>query len=119
MKLPAMSEKVLIPVLLAKLDKLYDGQASKLYVRHDLMNWTQNETSSGTYSHKMNADLIKTMAEPMEDTVFFAGEHLSVEYVGYVHGAAITGRQAALQAMGYPDSKETEDCGLNLTCVIQ
>ena len=44
--------------------------------------------------------LIEKLTEPVENTLFFAGEHTDTEgHSGTVHGAIATGRRAARQVL--------------------
>jgi len=99
-RLALLEEDDVVRELLETLDKMYQGQASKNYVRHDMMNWSQHPFIRGTYSLTHEAELVTKMAQPLNEAVFFAGEHLSAKYTGYMHGAAETGRRAAVNAIG-------------------
>lgn len=61
-------------------------------------NWGKDEFSYGSYSHippGAESEDYDTLAEPVEDVLFFAGEATSSEYPGTIHGALISGRRAA------------------------
>ncbi len=63
-----------------------------------LTRWSQNPFSKGAYSY---ANLgarprdFDGLATPIEDTLFFAGEHTTFAYHGTVHGAYLSGLKAA------------------------
>jgi polyamine oxidase len=69
--------------------------------RINLQDWTAEPFVRGTYSHYKESgqcdDVMETLRAPIGDNcIFFAGEHLSIDYEwGYVHGAALSGRAAA------------------------
>jgi len=63
-----------------------------------LTRWSQNPFSQGAYSY---ANLgarprdFDGLATPIDDTLFFAGEHTTFAYHGTVHGAYLSGLKAA------------------------
>jgi monoamine oxidase len=65
-------------------------------------DWQQNRYSMGAYSYVAagGLDASKQMMEPVEDTLFFAGEHTDVTgHWGTVHAAMRSGLRAAEQVM--------------------
>ena len=92
-------------MLLRKLDVIFGGQATPNYIRHTMVNWSDMPYIQCAYSMDANPKL--EMGKPLADKVFFAGEHLSAEHAGYLPGAAIEGRQAAVTALGFaPETVE-------------
>jgi len=60
--------------------------------------WNQNPYSYGAYSFATNglrSDAFEVFEEPINNKVFFAGEHTIVEYRGTVHGAYLSGIREA------------------------
>jgi monoamine oxidase len=92
----------LLTTILAQLDNMFDGQATKYFVQHLMQNWYQEPYIRGAYTDDWihyDAD-IKELARPVPSLrVYFAGEHTEAteENVATVHGAALSGRRAASQ----------------------
>lgn len=63
-----------------------------------ITRWGADEFSYGSFSFPAighNKDLINTLNEPVNERIFFTGEHCSLEYAGTVHGAYINGLETA------------------------
>jgi monoamine oxidase len=68
-----------------------------------LHDWTNDPYARGAYSYVgVDGDTAaRTLARPVERTLFFAGEHADKEgRNGTVHGAIASGRAAAEQVLG-------------------
>ncbi|MEP7219626.1 MAG: NAD(P)/FAD-dependent oxidoreductase, partial [Bacteroidota bacterium] len=66
-------------------------------------NWKRDPFSRGAYSYVSVNGLAaqKYLAAPVDGTLFFAGEALSMDgNIGTVHGAIASGRRAALEILG-------------------
>ncbi len=66
-------------------------------------NWHSDPYACGAYSYTPAGalDAHRTMAMPVDETLFFAGEHTEFQgHSGTVHGAIATGRRAAQQVLG-------------------
>ncbi|MGO8950357.1 MAG: flavin monoamine oxidase family protein [Ktedonobacterales bacterium] len=66
-------------------------------------NWSQDPYASGAYSYVKagGLDHLAALAEPVEDTLYFAGEATNTEgHTGTVHGALATGERAARLILG-------------------
>jgi monoamine oxidase len=67
--------------------------------------WVSDPYSKGAYSFMTvgatNADF-DTLAAKVGENLFFAGEHTSSKYRGTVHGAYLSGQNAALQVRNLP-----------------
>jgi monoamine oxidase len=63
--------------------------------------WISDPWARGSYSSALPgcADARAVLAEPVDDRLFFAGEACSIDDFGTAHGAFITGRAAAEQAL--------------------
>lgn len=65
-----------------------------------ITRWQADPFAGGSYSYlavgSSNADRT-TLAEPVGDRLFFAGEATSAEYASTVHGALLSGRRSAEQ----------------------
>jgi monoamine oxidase len=60
--------------------------------------WNANENALGCYSYVQqggDSDAYNILAEPIDDRVYFAGEHTSFDYRATVHGAYVSGVVAA------------------------
>jgi monoamine oxidase len=83
------------------------GAALEAWAMHD---WQADPFSRGAYSYVLvgGTDAAETLAQPVEDTLFFAGEALCPDEQGTVPGAVASGREAgravarALQGRGDP-----------------
>jgi monoamine oxidase len=65
-------------------------------------DWQSDEFARGAYSYAPAGarDAAERMTVPVEDLLFFAGEHTDVQgHWGTVHGALASGERAALQLM--------------------
>jgi monoamine oxidase len=74
------------------------GDLDALLMGHYLHNWSSDPYSSGAYSYVCagGLDAPAALSEPVEDTLFFAGEAANTEgHTGTVHGALQSGYQAA------------------------
>jgi len=66
-------------------------------------NWQGDPFARGAYSYVAagGLDAVRQLAEPLADTLFFAGEATDIEWrTGTVHGAMATGQRAARQISG-------------------
>jgi monoamine oxidase len=98
------TDNEIVTTVLAQLDTIFDGQATKYHVQHLVQNWYQEPYIRGAYSDDwINYDAtIAELARPVSSLrVHFAGEHTEVaeENVATVHGAALSGRRAASQVV--------------------
>ena len=99
LKYTELSDEAIIQKLLGELDEAYDGKASRSYMQGFVQNWTSSEPYiRGLFSsYRKGMKPMYTIMQPVDNKLFFAGEHLppnGVDY-GYVTGAALSGRQAA------------------------
>ncbi|KMW60498.1 amine oxidase [Candidatus Rhodobacter oscarellae] len=93
-----MGKADLIADVLAELDQIYDGAASKLLIQAEARNWTQDPYIRGNYSMEYDYqefDSIAALFAPLGDRVFFAGEAMGGDHQSTVHGAALSGRATA------------------------
>lgn len=64
--------------------------------------WGRDVYARGAYSFVTvgsSEEAFHTLAAPVEDRLFFAGEAASTEYPSYAHGALLAGRRAAAEIM--------------------
>jgi monoamine oxidase len=67
-----------------------------------IADWRSDRFALGAYSYAPSGhlDARAALARPVEDTLFFAGEATNTEgFSGTVHGAIVTGRRAAREAL--------------------
>ncbi len=84
------TEQEIIDKIMSELDEIFDGQASKYYVKHLIQNWSKEPYILGAYSYTFNEDqeeTVNTILKPLDDKIYFAGEALSVDNQATVHGA--------------------------------
>ncbi len=82
---------------LPALDKLFPGTSAEFNDRIVRMHWPEKEFSLGSYSaYRVGqwTDIAGAEGEPCGD-LFFAGEHCSRDFQGYMNGAVESGRIAA------------------------
>ncbi|CAB9518185.1 specific histone demethylase 1B [Seminavis robusta] len=91
-----LSDKELFETVLARLDQLYDGEASKQYIQHRIQNWSNQPFIRGAYAFSADS---ATIERPVGDKLFFATD---TEIM--VHSAALSGRRAAVEAVSNPIS---------------
>ncbi|MEL6865481.1 MAG: NAD(P)/FAD-dependent oxidoreductase [Bacteroidota bacterium] len=86
------SDQAIIDAVLEKLDDIYAGRPSDLFQKAVVQNWTQEPFIQGSYSHFESSgysSTVETLAEPLEDKVYFAGEAMAPnDNTSTVHGAS-------------------------------
>lgn len=88
------TEQAILDKILTELDEMFDGKASENYVQHIFQNWSKEPFIQGSYTSIFNNDYdetIETIATPIENKVFFAGEALGDDDQATVHGACLSG----------------------------
>lgn len=70
-------------------------------VAAQVFNWRRDPLCGGAYAYPAagGADAPQRLAEPVADTLFFAGEATESEFMGTVTGAILSGRRAAEQVL--------------------
>jgi monoamine oxidase len=84
------NEGKIITRFLKELDEIFEGQATKYYVKHTIQNWSKEPFIQGAYSYAFEGRrkaIINTISKPIMNKVFFAGEALSLKHHATVHGA--------------------------------
>ena len=94
-KLTGAPERKLIRAALASLETVF-GRVSGLAAAH-VQDWHNDPLSRGGYSYVLvgGDGAREALAEPLDDTVFFAGEATDSEEAGTVAGALRSGQRAA------------------------
>lgn len=101
-ELVKLDDESLFQDIMGRLDKIYDGQASKYYVKHIVQNWTKEPFIRGASSDYFTHGLMEREfgTAPLDGKVFFAGEYTGGYACISVHGTCLSGRRAALNAVG-------------------
>jgi monoamine oxidase len=100
-KLTGLDDDEIISKLMEKLDNIFDGKATRHYLNHHVQNWEKQPHIGGAYSFGWdNYDwTLRELQRPINKKLYFAGEHTEPVEVATVHGAAISGRQAAQEVL--------------------
>lgn len=88
------SEEKMIKKFLAELDEVFKGQATTNYISHIIQNWSAEPYIKGAYSYSFKGkqkQIVDTIVQPLNNTIYFAGEALSVKHQATVHGAIESG----------------------------
>jgi monoamine oxidase len=90
-------ERATIDFVLAKLREAAGNKAVPDPSHHIVSAWDQDEWVKGAYScaRPGAADQRPILAQPIDDRIFFAGEATTSSAYASVHGACISGRDAA------------------------
>jgi monoamine oxidase len=84
--------------------------------------WTKDPYARGAYSYNnvgVTIDDFETLSEPVNNKLFFAGEHCSRLYKGTVHGAYLSGQREADRILGLVGAsilKTHTISGIEMTC---
>ena len=92
------SEEAMVTALLADLDQMFDGQASKAYSGdHLVVDWGNAPYVRGTWveGFRVKKRTVKALNEPLDGRVFFAGEACDEYHQMGVPGAMLSGIQTA------------------------
>lgn len=84
---------------LSGLRTVFGSEVTKYIRRTDETAWRGNINTIGSYSYAVpgGTDARKMLSEPLADRVFFAGEATMTNTYSTVHGAYLSGKQAADQ----------------------
>ena len=81
------NDDAIIKYVLDELDEMFDGQATKQYIKHIVQNWSQEPFIQGTYSHRKSS--VETLSAPVANKIYFAGEAMNIKgNTIAVHGAS-------------------------------
>ena len=80
-----------------EMDKSFPGSHKKFINKHVFVNWIQFPYTKGSYSCYKTGQWTTIAGEEIKPigNVFFAGEHCSRDFQGFMNGGAETGRMAA------------------------
>jgi len=96
------SEKDVIHQALLDLEFMYGSRLPHKVTGSVVTRWHSDEVSHGAYSHVSPGGSFsdyRTLARPLGDQIFFAGEATHATYPGTVHGAYLSGERAAREIM--------------------
>jgi monoamine oxidase len=101
---PRLSPAELLNQALKSLQIIFGVSESRLrdlLVSSHTHDWTSDPFTRGAYSYLPIGGLEaqQTLAQPVDDVLFFAGEATSVGHVGTVHGAIESGERAAKEIL--------------------
>lgn len=98
----SQSEETLIKYILNELDELFDGQASKHYLKHIFQNWVQEPYAQGAYLPYFESwRTLRTLRKPVDDKLFFAGDaYTDGSDWSSVHAAALSAKQLIEEQIG-------------------
>jgi len=83
--------------ILPRIRKMF-GSSVPSPLRAAASDWIRSPWTRGSYTYwavGSDSDANDAFAQPVQGRLFFAGEHASAAYPGTVHGAHLTGRDAA------------------------
>ncbi len=92
----SLSDEAFKEAILQEMDKIFDGQSSRYYIKHITQNWSKEPFTKGAYAND-HADhrLFKYLQEPVDDKLFFAGDaYTSGHDWGNVHNAIQSAAQS-------------------------
>lgn len=94
------NEDQIIAQFLNELDYMFNGQATKYYLRHIIQNWSKEPYIQGAYSYTFDGrrrKIVEAISKPVSDKIYFAGEALSIDHQATVHGACETAYNTIVQ----------------------
>ena len=81
------TDDAIIKFILKELDEMFEGKASKFYVKHIIQNWSAEPFIRGSYSEMKGKP--EKMAAPVANKIYFAGEAMNTNgHTIAVHGAS-------------------------------
>ncbi len=87
------------------LERLYPGASAQFDDNNAFFNWSQNPYAKGSYTCPKPGQYTTLMGVAQEPELggrlFFAGEHCSVDWAGFMNGAAQSGNIVARQIGGH------------------
>lgn len=101
----SLSDDNVVQVALADINTVFGNNISTTtFIEGYVQNWVNQPFVRGAYTvYEDNCEAIDILREPLSGVLFFAGEAIPIaesDYAnGYVHGAALSGRNAALLSL--------------------
>lgn len=81
------NDDALIAYVLNELDEMFDGKASRTYIKHISQNWSKEPYIGGSYSHYEDESVRADLIASIDNKIYFAGETYAPEDYATVHGA--------------------------------
>ncbi len=100
-KADLMSEEELVEDALEMLKNVWEDDVGKIE-KTLRTSWLTEPFSKGAYSFPRpdnSEEDFENLAEPLEDKLFFCGEHTTLEYLATTHGALLSGVRAAKEVI--------------------
>lgn len=99
--LTVTEKKEIAKSFLDKLDPVLPGSTSNWNGLATVDHWLSNQWSKGAYSYWKVGQYTKFagIVGEREGNIFFAGEHTSIKYPGYLNGAVESGERAAKEVI--------------------
>ncbi len=96
-ELSAAGEEAAIDFALGEVEKMFGSKARDHFVRGTFTGWANNPLTLGAYAAAApgHFDARASLARPLGDRVFFAGEAVAVPYVALCGGAYLSGDAVA------------------------
>ena len=91
------SEKAIVQKALQELDAMYGGEATRSFTgEYRFQDWGNHEFTQGTWveGFRISKKMLRSLARPLEDKVYFAGEVLDTYQQLGVPGAILSGYKA-------------------------
>ncbi|MEM8508676.1 MAG: FAD-dependent oxidoreductase [Bacteroidota bacterium] len=90
-----LTDEVFISQFLKELDKIFEGKASKYFIKHITQNWSKEPFAKGAYPSDFNTPrALATLREPIRNKLYFAGDaYTDGTDWGHVHNAIYSARQ--------------------------
>lgn len=96
------SKEEVVQQALSELRSMFGSAVPHKVVDSVVTGWYSDEFSYGSYSHIPPGGSFsnyRTLAQPLEGKIFFAGEATHARYFGTLHGAYFSGERAAKEIM--------------------
>lgn len=100
-EIEALSDEAIVASAMETLQTIF-GESIPKPTGFQVTRWGQDPFASGSYSFNSvgsTPEMRDTLAESLEDRLFFAGEATSSAYFGTAHGALLSGLQVAKQIL--------------------
>lgn len=97
-----LPDDVIASRVLEALDEIFDGAATRHYMRHRVQNWSAEPFIRGAYSIDFDGSqsaIVDELRAPIDGAVYLAGEALEIDDQSTVHGAMLSGYRAVEQIL--------------------
>ena len=100
-----LEDDAILELLVERLDRTYDGAASRHLVEGVVQNWSREPHIGGAYSYGWGDDydgVLAALAAPVENQLFWAGSGTSAAFPAMVHGAMFSAYDAVRTLLESP-----------------